>query len=741
VSDVSDLIGYLTPEERAELDVLIGTMPTPAEFPPWASALDAPRRYKILHGGRGSAKSWTVARKLLQRAAEAPLRVLCAREVQESIKDSVHALLVDQARAMGLPFRPFDREIRHDNGSRFVFTGLAQHTVDSIKSFEGADVCWIEEAQSVSKRSWDVLTPTIRKDDSEIWATLNPFLESDETYQRFVADPPTNTLSLQVNWSDNPWFPSVLNEERLNCLRRDPDNYANIWEGQPLRVASGAIYAAEVDSLYAEGRVRSVPYDPLLVVDTVWDLGWNDSMTIGMFQRAGSELRCIGYLESSRKTLDWYVRELEKLPYRWGTDFIPHDGRTRDYKTGKSTEQLLVGMGRSVEVLTAMSVEEGIRAARTLFPRVYIDASNYTGKPLTGQTEYRGPARLLECLKRYRRVVNRRTNEAGTPLHDEFSHGCFTPDTKVLTRDGAYRIIDLPQNGEVITQCGSKPYIGPILTRRNAQLVEVAFSDGTTVRCTPDHLFLTDSGWRSASTLPPGSQIQSCSTPSHSISMAGSTAFGRLRTTIRGALVDCTEKFGSVLSAISRAIATSTTGTTTPRTTPSATLSACRHRSTCLSRGGGALRSIRSTSVSLRALPLRIGTGLKKVAHGIAGWLATLRAGRCGKESNGLACSAGNPSWLLKGTRGTHTSTAETPAKLLTIVRVSALRSRSDVWCIWVPEAGHFTLGNGAVVHNCDMWRYVGQCVERMGAKRDRGPSTAQVAELVQQATAARNWK
>lgn len=423
MTDIADLIGYLTPQERAELDSLLSA-PLPAEYPDWATRLDEPWRYKILHGGRGSAKSWTIARKLLERAHKEPTRVLCAREVQESLKDSVHALLTDQARALRLPFASYERELRHPNGSRFVFDGLAEHTVDSIKSFEGADICWVEEAQSVSKRSWDVLTPTIRKDNSEIWISLNPFLETDETYQRFITDPPANALVLQVNYDQNPWLPRVLEDERIECLRKRPEDYGNIWLGKPLRVAAGAIYAAEVDLLYEEGRARNVPHDPLLVVDTVWDLGWNDSMTIGMFQRAGSELRCVNYLESSRKTLDWYVRELEKMPYRWGTDFIPHDGKTKDFKTGKSTEQLLRGMGRNVEVLAAMSIEEGIRAARALFPRAYIDTSNHLpDKPLTGQTEYRGPARLLECLKRYRRKIDSKTGQDTTPLHDEYSHG------------------------------------------------------------------------------------------------------------------------------------------------------------------------------------------------------------------------------------------------------------------------------------------------------------------------------
>lgn len=381
------------------------------QLPDWSAELFKPHRYKVMHGGRGSAKSWTVARVLLILAASKTLRVGCFREVQESIRESVHRLLSDQIQQLGLGahFEVTQNEIRcPSTGSLFVFAGLAQHTVESIKSFEGLDAAWIEEGQSVSKRSWDVLTPTIRKPGSEIWITFNPHLETDETWVRFAANAAPDSWVRAINWRDNPWFPNVLEQERLATKQRDPDNYPNIWEGEPLRVAEGAIYAAEVDAMYREGRIRNVPHDQVLVVDTVWDLGWNDSMTIGLFQRSASELRCIGYIEDSHKTLDWYVRELEKLPYRWGKDFIPHDGAARDFKTGKSTEELLKGMGRTVEILAMTSVEEGIRAARTVFPRAYIDDKC---------------ARLLECLKRYRRTVNRKTGEAMGPLHDEYSHG------------------------------------------------------------------------------------------------------------------------------------------------------------------------------------------------------------------------------------------------------------------------------------------------------------------------------
>lgn len=384
------------------------------QFPKKLKCLFKPKRHKVAHGGRGSAKSWGFARALLILAAQRPLRVLCAREVQKSIKDSVHRLLTDQIQALGLgaSYEVFETEIRGKNGSLFLFAGLSTHTVESIKSFEGVDIVWVEEAQVVTKRSWDVLTPTIRKDCSEIWITLNPDMETDETYARFVAgqaEESDRAFVVQMNWRDNPWFPAELEQERQDTLRRDPDNYENIWEGVPKRVSTGAIYRHEIDKLYADKRARAVPYDPLLSVHTVWDLGWNDAMTIGFFQRSGAEIRCIDYIEESHRTLDYYVGEIEKRAWRYGTDFIPHDGASRNFQTGKSTEEALKAMGRNVHVLPRMDVEEGIKAARLMFPRVYFDEAK------TG--------RLLECLKRYQRAINVRTQEPDAPLHDEYSHG------------------------------------------------------------------------------------------------------------------------------------------------------------------------------------------------------------------------------------------------------------------------------------------------------------------------------
>jgi phage terminase large subunit len=382
------------------------------EFPEKLRFLFKPARYKVAYGGRGSGKSWSFARALLLHGAQKRHRILCTREVQKSIRDSVHRLLCDQIETMGLSdfYEVFDTEIRGRNGTIFVFSGLSNQTSDSIKSFEGVTICWVEEAQSVSKRSWNILIPTIRAQESEIWVSFNPELDTDETYTRFVANPSPNSIVVSVNYQDNPWFPTVLEQERIHFkATNSAEDYGQIWEGKCRLAVSGAIYATEVGEAIRNGQFCNLPYDPLLKAHTIWDLGWNDSMTISIVQRARSEIRIIDYIEESHKTLDWYVAELRKRPFNWGYDWLPHDAQAKDFKTGKSTKELLEAANRKPKIVPQIGIENGIKAARMLMSQTYFDK---------GKT-----ARLIECLKRYRRSINQTTNEAGAPVHDEFSHG------------------------------------------------------------------------------------------------------------------------------------------------------------------------------------------------------------------------------------------------------------------------------------------------------------------------------
>jgi len=386
-----------------------------AHFPDKLRFLFQPSRYKVAYGGRGSAKSWSFARALLLKGINKPLRILCAREIQKSIKDSVHQLLSDQINNLEITskYDVLQTEILGSNGTRFLFVGLSELTVDTIKSYEGIDIVWIEEGQTITERSWKILIPTIRKDGSEIWVSFNPELESDPTYQRFVKHPAPDSIVVIVNWRDNPYFNEVLEKERQDCLQRFPRDYQNVWEGQCRPAVEGAIYFDEVAAMERDGRICNVPYDPMLKAHVVFDLGFNDEMAVSIVQRHVSEVRIIRYIEDTQKTLAYYSAELKELRYNWGKVWLPHaDGFSKDFKTGKGSDQILTAMGWNVarkEEVANVDVEEGIRQTRLLFPRIYVDKTNCT--------------QLVEAWKRYRRHVNKQTLTAGAPVHDQYSHG------------------------------------------------------------------------------------------------------------------------------------------------------------------------------------------------------------------------------------------------------------------------------------------------------------------------------
>ena len=383
----------------------------PSQFPSKLKFLFQPSRYKVAYGGRGSGKSWGFARALLMMGTEKPMRILCAREIQKSIKQSVHTLLKDQIQALGLGqfYDVVETAIRGVNGTEFSFAGLATNTVESIKSFEGVDIVWIEEAQTVSKRSYDILIPTIRKPGSEIWVTFNPYMDTDDTYRRFIINKPNDAVVVKMNYNDNPWFPDVLERERARCKANNPEDYENIWEGATKAAADGAIYHKEIRLAQEEGRITNVAPDRLLKTHIVMDLGWNDSMSIILCQRSLSEIRIIDYIEDDHRTLDSYSDQLKQLGHNWGTMYLPHDARNRDFKHGISSEEIMQRLGWDTEIVPKSDIETGIRLARMTFDRAYFDLVK--------------AERLVECLKNYRRGINQVTQEPGAPLHDEYSHG------------------------------------------------------------------------------------------------------------------------------------------------------------------------------------------------------------------------------------------------------------------------------------------------------------------------------
>lgn len=243
MAPVSSLRAWKTVEAWAKRTLALNVERPPAclEHPeeflaPWALPLiSQPSRYKVLYGGRGSGKSYAVADALLIEGARRKIRVLCAREFQVSIKDSVHYLLKERVEALGLVgfYDVQETTILGANGTSFIFKGL-RHNIQSVKSTAGITHCWVEEAQAISAESWQVLTPTIRQPGSEIWVTFNPLEKEQVIYDLFVVRGRANTYLRRVNWDENPWFTAALEEERAECQRLDPDLYSHIWDGEPL---------------------------------------------------------------------------------------------------------------------------------------------------------------------------------------------------------------------------------------------------------------------------------------------------------------------------------------------------------------------------------------------------------------------------------------------------------------------------------------------------------------------------
>ena len=382
------------------------------EFPLKLQCLFKPARYKVLWGGRGGAKSWGIARALLIIGLNKPIRVLCAREFQTSIKDSVHKLLSDQIINMGLTdfYEVVDRTIRGKNGSEFNFVGL-KNNVANVKSYEGVDICWVEEAQSVSARSWDILIPTIRKEQSEIWVSFNPELATDNTYQRFILNSPANAIVQKINWSDNPWFPETLKLEKDALKTRDIEAYNTVWEGICRVTVDGAIFAKEMQLAEMEDRITKVNYDPTKPVHAVFDLGWSDATAVWFVQFIGMETRLIRYMETSQETISAILAKMQTFGYIYDTLWLPHDAENKTLAAaGRSIEEIVRSSGYKTRIIPRTPVVDSINAARTIFRNCWFDRDNCVDG--------------LQCLRHYRYEVDPDTKQfSRTPLHDQYSHG------------------------------------------------------------------------------------------------------------------------------------------------------------------------------------------------------------------------------------------------------------------------------------------------------------------------------
>ena len=339
-----------------------------------------PHRIKCYWGGRGAGKSVQMASALLLKGTESPKRILCAREIQRSIKDSVHSLLASRIEALGLErfYEVTQNEIRGVNGTTFIFTGLLAN-IQSIKSIDNIDLCWVEEASSVSENSWRTLIPSIRKPGSEIWISFNPEHKTDAAYQRFVLYPPQNAMVKKVSYRDNPYFSQTTLPEEMQILKdQNEEEYLHVYEGELKQFVDGSIYRNQLKQARDEGRICWFPVESL-EVHTFWDLGRNDLNAIWFMQSVGKELRFIDYYEHRLVDLDHYAHVLKEKGYLYGTHYLPHDVEVISLgSNNRSRRDILEGLG--VHPITTVpriaSVEDGIAMVRDKFKSCWFHEEN-----------------------------------------------------------------------------------------------------------------------------------------------------------------------------------------------------------------------------------------------------------------------------------------------------------------------------------------------------------------------------
>lgn len=391
------------------------------ETAPVFAPLLTPARYKAAHGGRGSGKSWFFAGLMIEEhLANRGQRSVCIREIQKSLKESAKRLLESTIEKYGLGekdgFKVLTDRIDTPGGGTIIFQGMQDHTAESIKSLEGFDRAWVEEAQTLSSRSLQLLRPTIRAPGSELWFSWNPRMRTDPVDAMFRGgEKPTNSAIIQANWLDNPWLPAELEQERLDCLRDNPDQYEHIWGGGYITVAEGAYFAKQLALARADGRIGHVSSDPLMRVRTFWDIGGtgakSDACAIWVAQFVGQQINVVDYYEAQGQPLSAHVAWLRQQGYEGCEVILPHDGDTNDKVHDVSFASALRAAQFPVEVVPnqgAGAANARIESARRMFPRIWFDEKRCDGG--------------LSALGWYHEKKDEQRNIGLGPEHDWSSH-------------------------------------------------------------------------------------------------------------------------------------------------------------------------------------------------------------------------------------------------------------------------------------------------------------------------------
>jgi phage terminase large subunit len=375
-------------------------------------------RYRVARGGRGSAKTRGFAKMAAVRAfmwgmAGIQGQILCAREHLNSLEESSMTeikMAIAEEPWLAAYFDVGEKYIRsHDRNVEFVFAGLRKN-LNSIKSKARLLLCWVDEAETVPESAWMILIPTVREDNSEIWVSYNPESKLSATDKRFYQTPSDDMKIVTMNYRDNPWFPQVLENERLNDKKLRPDTYDHVWEGDYLEFTEGSYYINEMRDCKDDGRMERVPYNPALAVVTAWDLGVGDSTAIWFAQFVGLEVHIIDCYECNGVGLDHYAKMLQDKKYVYDQHILPFDVEVRELGTGKSRLEVLGKLGlTNIVICPKIGVDDGIQSVRSFLSQCWIDAENC--------------ADGISAMKQYRREYNETTQQwHNRPRHDWTSH-------------------------------------------------------------------------------------------------------------------------------------------------------------------------------------------------------------------------------------------------------------------------------------------------------------------------------
>lgn len=370
------------------------------------------------YGGRGSGKTRSFAKMSAIRAYVWDLAgreglILGGRQFMNSLDDSSMEEIKAAIRSEPWLHDHFDigeKYVRTRSGRiRYSFVGL-DRSLDSIKSKSRILLCWVDEAEPVTEEAWIKLIPTLREEDSELWVTWNPERKRSATHLRFrEAQPDPRVKIVELNWRDNPWFPSVLERTRQRDQRDRPNHYDHVWEGAFATVFEGAYYVRELIAAKEQSRIGTVRIEPSLPVHTAWDLGIGDSTAIWFFQVVGREIRIVDFYENNGVGLPHYASLLRAKGYSYGDDWVPHDAKVKELGTGRTRIETLIELGRKPRVVPMHSLMDGINAVRETLPHCWFDET--------------GTETGLDALRQYRSEFNEdKSVFDDRPLHDWTSH-------------------------------------------------------------------------------------------------------------------------------------------------------------------------------------------------------------------------------------------------------------------------------------------------------------------------------